>query len=55
MPYIEILNAIFMLSDFVMKKIEEDKNLHNKNKEELIKYFEGKFKEINDKLKPLSR
>lgn len=55
MPYIEIINAIFILSDFVMKKIKENKDLKDKDREELIKYFEIKFKDINDKLKPLSR
>lgn len=54
-PYVLLIDSIFKLVDFVTSKIKEDKQLETKTKEELIKYFEEKFKEINDRLKPLSR
>lgn len=53
MYYLEVLNAVFLLADFVLKKVEENEELKGKEKEEIIKYFETKYADINKRLKPL--
>ena len=55
MPLTVIINSLFTLAEFVLDKIKENTELKNKDKQQLIKYFEEKFSDINSRLKELHK